>query len=105
MASVPGRLIRRAYIRETVRQIDRDFALWNGYINIIEYIKSGNQTDHTFMLPSITGLNISIHVLGSKITTLVYIVLTATHRRTKKQSVIILKQENVYEPLVGETDS
>jgi hypothetical protein len=107
MASVPGLAYKKSvHSRNGKTDRQRDFALWNGYINIIEYIKSGNATDHTFMLPLlITGLNISIHVLEVKDNNFSLHCPYGYTSKHKKQSVVILKQENVYEPLVGETDS
>jgi hypothetical protein len=84
----------------------RNFTLWNGYTGVIRYIREGQSKNHTFMLPLLmVGLDISIHVLEVKDGVFSLHCPYGYSKRPKKQSVIIIKQGVVYEPLFGETDS
>jgi hypothetical protein len=105
MASASGVAYRKAR-RSRGGALDgrRDFVLWNALDNIGRYVRSGRATNHTFIVPLLmTALDINVHVLeldGASVS------LHCPYGRASpaRRGVVILKQDSVYEPLVGATE-
>lgn len=80
----------------------RDFALWNGYHNAMEFMKKGRARNHLFVLPLLmAALRVGIVLLESStagVSMHCPFGGTATNGPTR---VVVLKQGGVYEPLTN----
>jgi hypothetical protein len=81
----------------------RDFALWNGYRNLMEYMVRGRARSHLFVAPVLmAALEINIIVLEYAAATGVSIHCPyGGSEDSGPTRVVVLKQGDVYEPLVN----
>jgi hypothetical protein len=97
--------IQKPLIGPTSPTVSEDFALWNGCTSILRECQEEKRfANHTFMLPLLIIPSLDVVHVRPKTKRSVCICLYGYTSRHKTQSVVVLKQDGVCEPIVGETD-